>query len=173
MSVLSRNRKESGFEVFHHWYQVRKEVTDILLVDFGYSREKAEKQIKRGQAQEPTEIQQDRYQKMEERLYHIDEWFIEYERKCIVDCIRMVQRYMYLANDIMPQYKKELEQRRTYQDIAIGYCDDLKQELQYIIETLPVDINKYTGIVKMIDREISLIKGWRKSDNRFKKTVKS
>ena len=40
----------------------------------------------------------------------------------------------------------------------------LLQELQYIIETLPVDINKYTRFADSIQLEIALIKGWRKAD---------
>ena len=37
MSVLVKKRKKSKFEVFDHWYNLRKELTDLLLRDFGYS----------------------------------------------------------------------------------------------------------------------------------------
>ena len=67
----------------------------------------------------------------------------------------------------------ELEERRKHQDLAIGYCYYLLQELQYTIETIPVNINKYMPFAEGIDREISLIKAWRKSDNRFKKILLS
>jgi hypothetical protein len=43
MSVIKRKRRESQFEVFHHLYQLRREMTDLLLRDFGYSIEKSEK----------------------------------------------------------------------------------------------------------------------------------
>ena len=36
-----------------------------------------------------------------------------------------------------------------------------------------VNINKYMHFAEGIDREISLIKAWRKSDNRFKKILLS
>ena len=48
----------------------------------------------------------------------------------------------------------------------------LKQELLYIIRTLPVDLNKYYHYEKAIDAQISLYKGVRQSDNRFLKNKK-
>ena len=45
MSVVKRKRKESQFEVFHHFYKVRKEMTDLLLRDFGYSSKKSEEYL--------------------------------------------------------------------------------------------------------------------------------
>jgi len=43
--------------------------------------------------------------------------------------------------------------------------------LQYAIETLPVDVNKYLRFAEMIQTEINLLKGWRKSDNKFKSAL--
>ena len=54
-------------------------------------------------------------------------------------------------------------------DEAIAQCYVLKQELQYIISTLPVDINKYERVAVEIDRQIALYKGVRQSDNRLLK----
>ena len=45
MSVLKSKRKASQFEVFHHLTKMRKEITDLLLRDFGYSFEKAESRL--------------------------------------------------------------------------------------------------------------------------------
>lgn len=39
------------------------------------------------------------------------------------------------------------------------------------IETLPVDVNKYLRFAEMIQTEINLLKGWRKSDNKFKSAL--
>ena len=58
------------------------------------------------------------------------------------------------------------------QNAAIGNCEQLLQEFQYIIEVLPVNANKYLRFVDMIEREIALLKGWRKSDNRILKRIK-
>ena len=78
---------------------------------------------------------------------------------------------MYIANSIYPTCREELIQRRLHQDEAIGQCYRLVQELQYAIETLPVDVNTFMRFGQMIQTEINLIKGWRKSDNKFKGAI--
>ena len=50
---------------------------------------------------------------------------------------------------------------------AIGYCYALKQELNYIIRTLPVNINKFERFAEAIDKQIALYRGVRQSDNRL------
>ena len=45
MPIPKSKRKESQFEVFHHFTQMRKKITDLLLRDFGYSFEKFNKHL--------------------------------------------------------------------------------------------------------------------------------
>lgn len=45
MSVLKNKRKASQFEEFHHLYKMRRDITELLLRDFGYSYEKADKRL--------------------------------------------------------------------------------------------------------------------------------
>lgn len=45
------------------------------------------------------------------------------------------------------------------------------QELQYIIEVLPVDANKLLRYVDMIDKEVALLKGWRKANGKIAKRL--
>jgi hypothetical protein len=40
VSVPKRKRKQSQFEVIKHFYRLRKDITDLLLRDFGYSQTK-------------------------------------------------------------------------------------------------------------------------------------
>ena len=47
MPIPKSKRKESQFEVFHHFTQMRKKITDLLLRDFGYSYEKFNKNIEK------------------------------------------------------------------------------------------------------------------------------
>lgn len=89
----------------------------------------------------------------------------------IVDCLRSITEEVYVANSIYPTYREELVERRVHQDRAVGQCYMLTQELQYAIETLPVDVNKYLRFAEMIQTEINLLKGWRKSDNKFKSAL--
>lgn len=172
MSVLKSKRKESQFEVFHHLTKMRKEVTDLLLRDFGYDLERADKRVAKMFGRNYEELSPDekvRYDKLKAKNQAFDEWFIADERQTIVDCLRTITEEVYVANSIYPTYMEELIERRLHQDKAIGQCYRLTQELQYAIETLPVDVNKYLRFATMIQTEINLLKGWRKSDNKFKR----
>lgn len=173
MSVIKAKRKPSQFEVFHQFYKMRKEVTDLLLRDFGYDLERAKKEILKrnfgGRSYEELNPEEkDRYEKLVEKEQAFAEWFINDERQAVVDCLRTIGEEVFTANSIYPTYIEELIERRLHQDRAIGQCYRLTQELQYAIETLPVDMNKYLRFADMIKDEINLIKGWRKSDNKFK-----
>ena len=74
-----------------------------------------------------------------------------------------------MANSIFPTNLAECDERRLHQDRALGYCHVMLQELQFIIEALPVNVNKYVRYADSIQLEIALIKGWRKSDNKYRK----
>lgn len=174
MSVLKSKRKASQFEVFHHLYKMRKEITELLLRDFGYSFEKAAKRLDRkfGRPYEQlSEAERERYDRIKVRWEAFDDWFIYDQRQTIVDCLRGITREVYIANSIYPTCMEELVERRLHQDKAVGLCYDLTQELQYAIETLPVDVNIYLRFGEMIQTEINLIKGWRKADNKFKGAI--
>ena len=177
MSVLKSKRKPSQFEVFHHLNKMRKEVTDLLLRDFGYDLDKAVKKVETTFGGRPyEELSPDekvRYEKLMEKNTAFAEWFIADERKVIVDCLRNITEEVYVANSIYPTYREELVERRVHQDRAVGQCYRLTQELQYAIETLPVDVNKYLRFAEMIQTEINLLKGWRKSDNKFKSALRA
>lgn len=172
MSVLKNKRKASQFEVFHHLYKLRRDITDLLLRDFGYSFEKQEKKlVKRfgGRSyNDLADFEKEQYQRLLERWTAFDEWFIADQRQIIVNCLRDITMHVYIANSIYPTCREELIQRRLHQDEAVGQCYRLVQELQYAIETLPVDVNAYLRFADDIQQEINLIKGWRKSDNKFK-----
>lgn len=174
MSVLKSKRKASQFEVFHHLYKMRKEITELLLRDFGYSFEKAAKRLDRkfGRPYEQlSEAERERYDRTKVRWEAFDDWFIYDQRQTVVDCLRGITREVYIANSIYPTCMEELVERRLHQDKAVGLCYDLTQELQYAIETLPVDVNIYLRFGEMIQTEINLIKGWRKADNKFKGAI--
>jgi len=175
MSVLKRNQKSSQFEVYHHLYRLRRDITELLLRDFGYSFDKADKRLDKrfgGRAYDDlTETERETYENIKIHNEAFDEWFIADQRKVIIDCLRNITREVYMANSIYPTYREELIQRRLHQDRAIGYCYHLVQELQYAIETLPVDVNVYLRFADAIQTEINLIKGWRKSDNKFKGAI--
>lgn len=175
MSVLKSKRKPSQFEVFHHLNNLRRDITDLLLRDFGYSFEKSEKRLERrfgGRSYyDLTDREKETYERHRIQLDSFDEWFIADQRQVIINCLRDITKDVYIANSIYPTCSEELIRRRLHQDEAIGNCYRLVQELQYTIETLPVDINVFTRFGEAIQTEINLIKGWRKSDNKFKRAI--
>lgn len=175
MSVVKRKRSESQFEVFHHFFKVRKDITELLLRDFGYSDKKSEIYFKKflgnRTLEELNENERLHFENRQRKINSFNEWFIVDQRKTVMDCLRSVQENIFVANSIYPTYMEELIKRRIHQDVAIGQCYRLLQELQYSIETLPVDINVYLRFVEMIEKEIGLIKGWRKADNKFIRVI--
>lgn len=171
MSVVKRKRKQSQFEVFHHFYRVRKDITDLLLRDFGYNEKKAKQHLEKmfgGRSyEELDDNEKSHYEKRKKRTDSFEEWFILDQREAVMNCLRDIQQNLFVANSIYPSYPEELVERRICQDKALGHCYRLLQELQYAIETLPVDIKAYLRFAEDIEKEISLIKGWRKADNKF------
>lgn len=152
MSVLKNKRRESPFEVFAHGYRLRRSITDLLLRDFGYKHKVREHETERQQ----------------ERRKAFEIWFLQKHREYILDTLRNLMREINWANKMYPTNLRELEERRLHQDNALAECSNLSQELQYIIETLPVNIDRYLPFDALIQRQIMLIKAWRKSDNKYK-----
>lgn len=173
MSVLKANRKPSPFEVEHHAYKIRTVITDLALRKFGL-REYVPR-AKPPDYDKWSDAQREGYdksiQKNIERYNAFVEWFIPDEQKAIINIVREMIHEIFLANEIHPQYLSECDERRLHQDLALGHCENLIQELQYIITTLPVNVEKYENITTMIKQEQALIKGWRKSDNSIRKKI--
>ena len=144
MSVPKGKRRQSRFEAQHHYYRLRDEVTRLMLQDFGFSPEK--------------------YQQT-----------IDYYRRCnesaVLQMLRDIETEFTQGNSIYPSDTSakliEFITRRYHINNAIAGCFALKQELNYIIRTLPVDLNKFERFGDAIDKQIALYKGVRQADNRF------
>lgn len=174
MAVPKGKRKESKFEAQHHFYRLRADVTNLMLLDFGFSEEKYRKHIERyrethaktGNVDEVVE----RYQK---KCDSFKKWFIDRECDAVLEILRRIGREFTLGNSIYPSETPakvmEFCERRKHIDEAIAQCYVLKQELQYIISSLPVNINRYERLAVDIDKQIALYKGVRQSDNRLLK----
>lgn len=144
MSVLKSQRKESKFEVFHHFYKMRKEITNLVYRNFGYKG-----------------------------TSDFERWLIDGEAKAVLNSLREAQKFITLANSIFPVYLFECDERRKFQDCAIGLHFQLLQELQFILESLPIDKNSYVRFAEMINKEIALLKEWRQSDNVIRKKIEN
>lgn len=172
-SVVASKRKESQFEMYDLYYKLRAKLTNILLMDFGYNTKKRIAPIQKMYAldsyENMSEQQRANFDIYYKRTLGFDEWFILEGRKSILDIMRTIGREIFLANTIYPTCMDELNDRRRHQNNAIGQCYWLVQEMQYVMETLPVDVNKYLYVVQDIENFITKLKNWRKSNNKFKK----
>ena len=174
MSVPKGKRKESRFEAQHHFYRLRADVTNLMLLDFGFSEEKYQKHIERyrethAKAENVDEVVA-RYQK---KCDSFKKWFIDRECDAVLEILRRIECEFTIGNSIYPSETPakvmEFCERRKHINESIAQCYVLKQELQYIISSLPVNINRYERIAVDIDKQIALYKGVRQSDNRLLK----
>ena len=121
MTVVKRKRKESPFEVFHHLTKMRKDITDLLLRDFGYSNEKFQKNLERKYGGKPpdqlADIQRQNLERQKKRAEAFDEWFICQERNVIISCLHRINEHVYTANSIYPSCSEELIERRKIHKI--------------------------------------------------------
>ena len=178
MSVPKGRRQESRFEAQHHYYRLRTEITTLILQDFGFSEEKYLENIDRYREIHRTAPNINdvvaRWQKKNESFAR---WFIDCEAAAVLDIMRSIEREFTMGNSIYPSETParimEFCMRRWHMNRAIGYCYTLKQELNYIIRTLPVDLNKFERFAEAIDRQIALYKGVRQADNRLIKPKKN
>lgn len=102
MPIPKSKRKESQFEVFHHFTQMRKKITDLLLRDFGYSYEKFNKNIEKRYGgktyEELDDTQKADYFRKKKRNEAFDEWFVVQERDLIIECMHSLNEHIYVAN---------------------------------------------------------------------------
>ena len=177
MSVPKGKRNESRFEARHQLEKIRDDLTELIMRDFGYSSEKFQKQIDKfsGRKDVDEAVRENKIEKWSIQRVNFDTWFVEKERDTLLSLLRDICTEFITGNNIYPSNNAriaEYTERRLHMDRAIGSCYALLGELQYVIRTLPVDINKYKNMAKSIEHEIDLIKGVRQADNRFAKDDK-
>lgn len=171
-SVPLSRRKESKFEAQHHFYKLRDEVTRLIVNDFGFSKEKYLASIERyREAHKNSEQIEDVVARWQHKCESFNRWFIDKECDAVLNILRNIESEFTFGNSIYPSdtpaKMDEFIERRRHIDAAIANCYVLKQELHYIIRTLPVDVNKFTRFSEAIDKQIALYKGVRQSDNKF------
>ena len=176
-SVPKSRREESRFEAQHHFFSLRKEVTALVLNDFGFSEKKYREQMEKYRAAHINDPNiEGIVERWEKKNESFKRWFVDEEGRAVIDIMRDIQRHFSLGNSIFPSDTParlmEFLMRRYHMNRAIGLCFSLKQELNYVIRTLPVDINKFERFAVMLDKQIALLKGVRQADNRLIKPKK-
>lgn len=169
MSVLKNKRSVSSLEFYHNAIMLRREITMLLLRDFGIKdKVRSVKSLYGVPGMEPEDEQKFReiVEKYEMKATIIEEypaWLIDKMRNNIMNILHNMIMNITQANTIYPVCESEFYDRRNFQNHAIGNCEQLLQEMQYIISIIPVDAQKYIRYVEMIEKEIALLKGWRES----------
>lgn len=170
-SVPKGKQRESRFEAEHHFFKLRDDITKLMLNDFGFDKGRYQKQIEKYREWRKDQPNIDEITaRFEKRSEAFVKWFIDKECDAVLEILRTIQTEFSVGNSIHPTGEAgltEWKERRLHMDRAIGACFALKQEMQYIIRTLPVDIEKFESYAKRIDRQIALYRGTRQADNRF------
>lgn len=88
MAVLKSRQSKSPFKVFDHAAEMRREITNFLLGDFGYSPPPL-----------PNPYETDKQRRRRQRMAY---WFIKKRRDAVDDCMARLIRYITIANKIFP-----------------------------------------------------------------------
>lgn len=177
MSVLKRKRNVSKMEFYHNAIKLRLMITEFLLKDFGIKSRRRNLEF----AKNVYDIEEEDVEEIENILSAYDlknsfidnfpEWLIDKERDYFMDLLRNLLKNICSANTIHITNKEEYYMRRNYQTQAICDCENLLQEMQYIIYVTHPNVEKYMPYVDIIEKEIALLKGWQKSDNKIMKSL--
>jgi hypothetical protein len=81
-----------------------------------------------------------------------------------IELARKLMEAITAANTIYPTNEEEVSQRRSYQNEAIILCEQIIQHMQWLIETLPVKAGSLNIIVELVNKEVALLKAWRKQN---------
>lgn len=174
MSVPKGRRNLSDMEFFHVGLKIRKELTTLLLRDFGLKRKNWDVRIleKKYRMNDIDSIEFETLM----QSYGIDhlilaefpDWYLSKVRDKIYDKCDNLLDCIVKANSIYPVIEEEKIERRLLQDRAIGECYSLLHELQFIGDILPVNYERYIPYIELINKEINYLKGWRRHTNKMK-----
>ena len=158
-------------EFYHNAIKLRLMITEFLLKDFGIKSRRRNLEF----AKDVYDIEDEDVEEIENILsaYDLKNSFIDNfpERDYFMDLLRSLMKNICSANTIHITNKEEYYMRRNYQTQAICDCENLLQEMQYIIYVTHPNVEKYMPYVDIIEKEIALLKGWRKSDNKIMKSL--
>lgn len=173
MSVPVGKRRLSELEFFANAVRLRREMTMVLLRNFGCKDRSRDLKlphgvkIMSGPDRETLLELLEKYNAGGEVLVQYPQWLLSHFRESLLGLLRDLVMQITAANSIYPTSLAEAEERRAEQNRAICTCEKLLQEMEHVSQVLPVDANRLRQFVEMCDREVALLKGWRKGDNKF------
>lgn len=173
MAVLKSQRHPTDVAYFYDAIELRKEMTLLLLRNFGVKDKvrsvKFFTQMVKMDQEDAENFQSilDKYSLGKTCIDEYPEWLIDKFRVNIMNTLYQLIESITLADSIQTPQSLELCQlRKSYQQKAIGFCNMLLQEMQYIMQILPIDVEKLIPYVDKINKEINNLKHWRKKCNK-------
>ena len=136
MSVSKHDRKESKTKFDAVYFRIYDDAVFLTENNFGATNAMIEKR----------------------KLY------IANMRQDVMKIVLDINTHIRIANSIFPQCKSEYEERRIYQDKAIGLCYALLTKYHLVMDTLRINGNKYVQSIKNVQHEINCLKKWRESN---------
>ena len=170
-------RKLSSMEFYKNAVDLRRELTDWMMRDFGskYTKKSVQQIIKNIDNRDQKIIDDvfAKYGKTSNQQFKSDypSWFFDFERDVLMKLLHEMIANITSANSIYASHEFEFDMRRKYQNKAIANCYQIYQELQYITSSFNSDMNKIVRLLDAIEKEIDLLKGWRQSDNKQRKKL--
>ena len=177
MSVLSNLRDLSSMEFYKNAINIRCEITKWMLRNFGLKKNPKNIKcvLKNATPEEVKQIDEifishgENLNKEFTGEYPL--WFINTERKIIMNIMWQMMNSIIAANSIYAETMAEADLRRCKQDKAIISIHHLYCELQYIQKIFPQNLNYFAPLLEKLEREDKLLKGWRQSDNKARKKL--
>lgn len=169
LTVVKSKRKPSAMEFFHNAMEIRKYLTFVILKDFGIKPKicKQAVEIDMSNLTDPDKLTFEQLLaqcNIEKAELIYPQWFLDIERKRFITIMQNMISNIVQANVIYANTTELLNARKLYQLKAIANCHELLQELSYMIDVLPaIEADKLSRFVIMVNRELALLKGWRKS----------
>lgn len=172
MSVPKYKRKESKLQVFVNATRLRRSITQWCLRDFGIkSRVRKVTNLFDSVKFQPEDAELvselfNKYPEMNDGrvLEDYPKWIVLKCKVNLIDEINALCRNLTHANSIYPQCEKELTQRRLYINVAIGCCEDLISQIEFISDVFPVNLNSLQLLCEELKHEEALLKSLRKTD---------
>ena len=170
------SKKNESFETLRDALIVRKKIKDVLKVLALQSQKRLENlETALANAKTDEEILKTKEALREERFNH---WLIKEECRTVATKGAEMTGSLRTANTIFPDANlpsavEEANERRLWMDRALGACNVLQDELQYIAESVYSDKNKFTPLCLEIEALFRKIKSVRQADNRFLKPKKN
>jgi len=169
MTVIKRYRSVAKLEFFTNAQRLRRNIFLLTARDFGIKKTvRTVEMLTEGMTDEDKTALKALAEKYGLARFNAEypEWILEKFRNSLWDLTRDLLMNLTQANSIYALNTYEAQERRLLQDKAIGNCEQILKEFEFIIDVFPVISKKYMPYVDIIEREITLIKGWRKSDNK-------